>query len=119
MMVKTIAEFRDELKTLREEMKSKGEFADAKLVASWVDRLVIALEGITPTLGLMGEALSQIAEADECECSCCMDMPMKKPAKKKVSKKQVSKKLVSKKKVVKKTAMKKKAMKKSSKKRKR
>jgi len=103
-MVKTILEFKDELKSLRQDMSKSGESADAKLVASWVDRLVISLEELTPSLGLMREELNQLSEADECKC-----MPSKKPAKKKASKK------VAKKKVAKKKAMKKKPMKKSKK----
>ena len=87
-MVKTIAEFRDELKVLREEMKAKGEFADAQLVASWLDRLVITLEGLTPSLGLMGEEMSILSEDEG--CCCCAPMPKK--SLKKVSRKTVSKK---------------------------
>lgn len=63
-MVKTIREFVDELKTLRREMYRKGENADPKLVASWLDRLVISLERVSPTLELMGVGLEQLAESE-------------------------------------------------------
>lgn len=82
-MVKTIREFKDELKTLRRDMSKKGSNADTKLVASWVDRLVISLEGLTPSLGLMREELNQLAEAEPAR---------KKAAKKKVTKKKAMKK---------------------------
>lgn len=96
-MVKTILEFKDELKTLRREMRKKGRKADTKLVASWVDKLVISLEGLTPSLGLMREELNQLAEAEE--CVCVADMPkMKKGKKKKPAKKVAKKKKATKKK---------------------
>jgi hypothetical protein len=88
-MVKTIAEFKDELKTLRAEMRKKGRVADTKLVASWVDKLVISLEGLTPSLGLMREELNQLANAEECVCK---PAKKKKPLKKKTAKKKVTKK---------------------------
>jgi hypothetical protein len=84
-MVKTIAEFKDELKTLRREMRKKGRSADTKLVASWVDKLVISLEGLTPSLGLMQEELNQLAESEGCMCA-------PKPKKKKATKKKAIKK---------------------------
>jgi len=69
-MVKTIEEFRDELSALRREMFENAETADLKLVASWVDRLVMSLEGLTDSLELMGEGVDAVSGADEC-CSCC------------------------------------------------
>lgn len=52
-MVKTIKEFRDELRAMRQEMYDYGENADTELVASWLDRLVISLEKLSSTLDLM------------------------------------------------------------------
>ncbi len=63
-MVETVREFVDELKTLRREMYRRGEKADPKLVASWLDRLVISLEKFCPTLELMGVGLEQLAESE-------------------------------------------------------
>ena len=73
-------EFEDELKTLREEIKEKGEFADARLIASWLDRLIIAIENVTPAISVMDEEMSQVAEDEG--CTCCMEkgMPKKKKA---------------------------------------
>jgi hypothetical protein len=88
-MVKTIAEFKDELKTLRREMREKGRTADTKLVASWVNKLIISLEGLTPSLGLMREELNQLAESEGCMCE---PKPKKKVAKKKTVKKKAVKK---------------------------
>jgi len=74
-MAKTIEEFRDELRALREEMFENSENADLKLVASYVDRLVMSLEGLTETLEAMETEV-------ECSCECCSTMgsPAKKPA---------------------------------------
>jgi len=80
-MVETIDEFRDELGAIRDEMRQKGEKADARMVASWLDRLIIAMENLAPTLDMMGEGLDVVAEDEGCECECCMPgkgAPMKK-----------------------------------------
>jgi len=93
-MVKTIAEFRDEMRSLRKDMFERGEKADMRLLASWVDRLVISLEGLSQSLELMDVEMETI-------CSCCDSMSSpsskkkpkmaakkpKKPAKKKAAKK--------------------------------
>ncbi len=62
-MVKTIEEFKDEIKTIRREMYEKGEYADIKLVASWLDRLLISLESIAPKLDLMMIELEELNKA--------------------------------------------------------
>ena len=91
-MVETVEEFADELKTLREEIKEKGRSADVKLIASWLDRLIIALEGITPAVGMMDEEMSVVSESEGC-CECCCGQEMKKkPAKKKATQKKGKKK---------------------------
>jgi hypothetical protein len=86
-MVKSIEEFRDELRSLRREMFENAETADLKLVASWVDRLVISLEGLSDSLELMDAGVDAVSSADECCCSCCSPPPKKAaPAKKAVKK---------------------------------
>jgi hypothetical protein len=76
-MVKTIEEFKDELRALRREMFANAEVADTKLVASWVDRLAISLEGLSDSL----QAIE--AELDTCgECCSAPAMPVAKKAKK-------------------------------------
>jgi hypothetical protein len=94
-MVKTLPEFRDELRTLRDEMFQNAETADLKLVASWVDRLAMALEELSVTLELTSQEVETVSEAEAgpCVCSCCEPCPpprkkakpakRKKPAKKK------------------------------------
>jgi hypothetical protein len=62
-MVETIKEFKDEVKMIRTEMYKKGEYADAKLVASWLDRLLISLEKIAPKLDLMMIELEELNRA--------------------------------------------------------
>ena len=98
-MVKTIKEFKDEVKMIRREMYRKGKYADTKLVASWLDRLLISLEGISPKLDLMMQDIEELNDAmDNCTCGAV--------SKKKKTKKKVKKKV--KKKTMKKTKKKKK-----------
>ena len=78
MMTKSITEFREELKQLRQEMRQNANRADSKLVASWVDKLVISLEGFTETLDMFN---NELEVTEECCCSCC-EAPEAKPAKK-------------------------------------
>ena len=86
-MVETISEFEDELKSIREEMKAKGAKADTKVIASWLDRLIIALEGVTPALAMIDEEITLVSEDEGC-CECCCGEEMKKkPAKKAMPKK--------------------------------
>lgn len=80
-MIETVAEFKEEIRAIRNDMRDVGAKADTKLVASWLDRLVIALEKLTPTIDLMSEGLDQVAEND-CACECC-GMEEEKPVKKK------------------------------------
>jgi len=63
-MVQTIKEFMDEMKMLRKEMYLHGEKADTKLVASWLDRLVICMEKVGPTLDMMSTELDELATAE-------------------------------------------------------
>ncbi|MEW6748818.1 MAG: hypothetical protein AB1295_03880 [Candidatus Micrarchaeota archaeon] len=94
-MVKTIAEFRDELRALRQEMFDNAEVADTHLVASWVDRLIISLEGLSHSLELMDVEM-------ETMCRCCDTIPVasatapkakaKKPVKSKTAKSAAKKK---------------------------
>ena len=101
-MAKTIEEFKDELRALREEMYQNSEKADLKLIASYLDRLVMPLEGLTETLQSMDTEVETLSEAeaesagigkkelgDFCSCECCeapkakkKSKPAKKPAKK-------------------------------------
>ena len=96
-MVKTIKEFKDELRTIRRELYQSGEFADPRLIMSWLDRLVIALEEIAPKLDLMMVEIEQLSKR-----------PAKAAATKKKAKKKVKKKIKKTKKKVKKKSKKKK-----------
>jgi len=60
--VETINEFADEIKAIKQEIYEKGDAADAKTVASWLDRLLIALDKIAPTLDLLAVEVAQISE---------------------------------------------------------
>lgn len=81
-MVKTIKEFRDELRAVRQEMYDYGETADTELVASWLDRLVISLDKLSSTLDLLA------VEVDIMSKCCGTQSPRtKKPKKAKKAKK--------------------------------
>lgn len=85
-VVKTIKEFKDEIKMIRREMYRKGSYADTKLIASWLDRLLISLEGISPKLDLMMQDVEELNEAMD-NCTCSPRPKTKKKAKKKAKKK--------------------------------
>ncbi|MFH0737358.1 MAG: hypothetical protein V1827_01725 [Candidatus Micrarchaeota archaeon] len=77
-MTKSITEFREELRALRYEMSHGMHKADAKMLASWIDKLVISLEGFTETMDMFN---NELEVTEECCCSCC-EAPPAKPAKK-------------------------------------
>ncbi len=103
-MVKTVREFRDELRAVREEMYEYGESADVELVASWLDRVVISLEKVSDTMELMGVEIEVLSKRPEQEFT------------KKKAKKAVKKTVKKAKKAVKKAARKVKKMVKKAKK---
>ncbi|MBU0532859.1 hypothetical protein KKB44_05195 [Candidatus Micrarchaeota archaeon] len=88
-MIKTVKEFQDDLKTLRNEMYKRGEFADPEVIASWLDRLVISLDKLAVSLDLMAV---EIEVMSKCCGSTGAKTSKKKSAKKKVSKKKPAKK---------------------------
>ena len=85
-MVKTIKEFKSELKIIRKELYRSAEFADPKLVASWLDRLLVSLEELSPKLDLMMIEIEQLSK------SSGKTMPAKKTRKKIKKTKKKSKK---------------------------
>jgi hypothetical protein len=97
-MAKTIEEFKEDLRLLRAELYENGEKADIKLLGSYVDRLLISLEGLAETLESIDIGMEELANAEgegkkieitetECACPCCCGMEAtparkaKKPAK--------------------------------------
>jgi hypothetical protein len=86
-LMKTLAEFRSDLKALRDDMFHNGENADVKLVASYLDRLVMHLEDLSETLEGMETGMDMM-------CKCCEGEPMamKKSKPKKSAKKTPMKK---------------------------
>lgn len=83
-MMKNFADIREELKNIRRDMYKTGGTADLKLVASYLDRVVLSLEDLTETLELMDVEMETVCECMECK----PEKPVKaKPAKKKKSKK--------------------------------
>ena len=84
--MKTIEEFREELRTLRGDMYQNISTADLKLIASYLDRLIISLEGVSETLELTDSAVEALSESGD-TCPCCEGKPKAKKAKKKADKK--------------------------------
>jgi len=88
-MAETVEQFRDELRALRVDLYSSGENTDIKLLASYIDRLIIALDDLAQNLDLMsvevetmGEAEEAPGKGEECSCPCCCSpAPMKKAGK--------------------------------------
>ncbi|HID72484.1 TPA: hypothetical protein EYP38_00965, partial [Candidatus Micrarchaeota archaeon] len=85
-MVQTIKEFMDEIRMLRKEMYLHGEQADTKLVASWLDRLVISMEKVGPTLDMMSVELDELATAEPLADMRTRSTKAKSPKKKSTSK---------------------------------
>jgi hypothetical protein len=98
-MVKTIKEFQDELRVLREEMYDYGETADSELVASWLDRLVISLDKLCVNLDIMAVEVETMAKRPA--RAAVVRRPARK-AKKTAKKRTAKKKKTAKKKVVRK-----------------
>jgi len=86
-MAETIDEFKDEVRAIRTELAEKGEAADVKLVASWLDRLLLSLEKIAPTLDIMAVELEELNNAVDALTAKKAKVVKKKPGKKKKAKK--------------------------------
>src|SRR5271157_4458431 len=92
-MSKTIEEFKEELRILREELMQGGETADTRMLASYLDRLIISLQGLCETLDSLDIGVETLSEAEEptakevqvreivCECPCCCQPPAAKRSK--------------------------------------
>ncbi|MDD5172006.1 MAG: hypothetical protein PHF60_03130 [Candidatus ainarchaeum sp.] len=80
-MMKSFSEIREELKNIRRDMYKTGGTADLKLIASYLDRVVLSLEDLTETLELMDVELETA-----CECVECKPEKKAKAAKKKSKK---------------------------------
>ncbi|HSB46718.1 MAG TPA: hypothetical protein VLD37_01800 [Candidatus Bilamarchaeum sp.] len=84
--MKTLAEFRSDLKSLRDDMFNNSESMDVRLVASYLDRLVMHLEDLSETLEGMENEVDTM-------CKCCEGPEMMPaPAKKKAAPKKAAKK---------------------------
>jgi hypothetical protein len=93
-MAKTVEEFKDEIRALRQEMFQNGDTADIRLVASWMDRMAMALEDLSESLEALTVSIETVSDAEpeaksgmECPCPCCCEpVPVakkkSKPAKK-------------------------------------
>lgn len=84
--MKTIEEFREDLRALREDMYQNISTADLKLIASYLDRLIISLEGVSETLELTDSAVETLSESED-TCPCCAEKPKKTKKAKKAKRK--------------------------------
>ena len=81
-MSETVKEFRDELRQLREEMFVNADAADIKLVASYVDRLLLSLDKLSESLEMMETEIETMSESEAPKAMAAKKAPMKKMAKK-------------------------------------
>lgn len=63
-MVKTIEEFKEEIRAIREELYQNVSAADIKLIASYLDRLIISLEGLSESLELTIQSVETLSESE-------------------------------------------------------
>lgn len=87
-MAETLRELVDEVKSIRQDIYARGETADLKILASWLDRLLISLEKAAQTLELMAVELAEISEViDAIQQKRKAARPVKKTKKKSRTKK--------------------------------
>lgn len=67
-MSDSIKDFKDELRALREEMFVNADAVDMKLVASYVDRLVLSLDRLADALDMMSVEVETLSDAEPCSC---------------------------------------------------
>lgn len=88
-MAETLQEFLDEVNGIRQEIYAKGAAADSKMLASWLDRLLISIEKTIPKLELMAVELAEISEVID---AIQKKEKAAKPAKKAVKRQKAKKK---------------------------
>jgi len=90
-MSKSIEEFREDLRQIKEDLYSSAENMDTRLVASYLDRLIVSLDGIAERIESIEIGLEELSNSEECCGECCVEAPaapakkskaMKAPAKK-------------------------------------
>jgi hypothetical protein len=86
-MGETVKEFRDELRQLREEMFVNADAADIKLVASYIDRLVLSLDKLSEALEMFETEIDTMSEAEEPKATAAKKPAMKMAKKSKAAKK--------------------------------
>jgi hypothetical protein len=80
-MADSIKDFKEELRALREEMFVNADAVDTKLVASYVDRLVLSLDRLADALEMLSVEVDTLSEAEPCICPPAARKKAKKPAK--------------------------------------
>jgi len=86
-MVETIEEFAEEIRAIRGEVAAHGEKADVSLLASWLDRLLLSLEKVSPTISLMAVELEALSNTEPLEFSEYVPAEGKAAKKQKITKK--------------------------------
>ncbi len=86
-MSKSTEDFKEELKQIRDELYAGAETMDLRIVASYIDRLIISLDSLADNIESIEISVEEISNADEekpmkCDCSCCKPQAKKAPKKK-------------------------------------
>jgi hypothetical protein len=93
-MAKNIEEIKEDLRLIRAELYQNAEVLDAKLVASFVDRLMLSLEELADRIEGVEISVEELSTSEcsecqapvkeaECVCPCCCgETPAKKTKKK-------------------------------------
>lgn len=73
-MTKTFAEIKDDLRFIREDIYRNAEKLDPKLLASYLDRMILSLEDLTDSLDVVDNEMDAL-----CGCVECEEPAVKKP----------------------------------------
>ena len=93
-MAKSIEEFREDLRQLKADLYQNAENTDLRLLASYIDRLIISLDDLADRIEGVEISVEELATADEVEevcCPCCCEEAAPKKAKAKKAPKKKAK----------------------------
>jgi len=85
-MAKSTEDFREDLKQIRDELYAGAETMDLRILASYIDRLIIALDAFAENIEGIEISVEELSTSDECDCSCCKPQAKKAAPKKKAKK---------------------------------
>ena len=83
-MAKSIEEFREDLRLLKQDLYQNAEMIDVRILASFLDRLIVSLDELSDRIEATEISIEELSTAESCVCESA---PQKKaktaPAKKK------------------------------------